>query len=286
LTSTFPKTPSRNPSHATRRPIARQRIFALRIEKEAGKRGRGILNDFQRTKKERFNAMDFRTLVIEAFDRVVAAGTVEKIIEEQLAKTIKEVVYQQLREYSDFGGQLKEAVAKSFGLNGELDLPSYNDAILKIVRKQVTAYTNNVIQQQVASNLEKLLEPPPAEITVSALVKKYVEFVKDRRSGSCVCYGENQITLIDDSHDSYFRYIHLDDEPNKKKYECDIQIGISRGEVFSLRFKNQDVEKQLFAGPLHGFEEMLFQMKAAKTKVIFDVDLSEVETAYSVGHED
>jgi hypothetical protein len=63
--------------------------------------------------------------------------------------------------------------------------------------------------------------------------------------------------------------------------KCAIKIGISRwgkhaadsppsGEVFHLSFQNQDVEKHLFAGPFYNFERSLFQMKAAKTRVILD----------------
>lgn len=228
--------------------------------------------------------MDFRAATIECLDRLIAAGHVEKCIEEQLAKTIKEIIRSKLENYSDFGKQLSEAVKQSLALNGQLDLPSYNDALLKILRHQVEHLTNATIQQQVAARMKDLLEPPPKEIAISELVEKYIETVKERNARGCVCHGDEQITLIverDGNRLDEFVHIHLDDEPRKKKYDCDIQIDAHKGEVFGLRFRNQDVEKQLFVSELHGFERMLFQMKAAKSKIVFDVPADEIETCYA-----
>lgn len=65
-----------------------------------------------------------------------------------------------------------------------------------------------------------------------------------------------------------------------KADKCDIRFGVYKDQIFSLAFKNQDVEKEMFIGELHGFARMLFQMKAAKTKLIFDKEQSDIETSY------
>jgi hypothetical protein len=237
--------------------------------------------------------MDFRETVIASLDKIMASGAVEQIIEDTLAKTVKAVIENALREYGDFGKQIEAAVKKSFALNGELDLPCYNDTILKIVRRQVEGYTNDVIQKQVAANLERLLEPAPAEIKLSDLVAKYVEEQKDKSSSDCVCYGERQtveVEVKDDERLAGFKKIYLSESPRKiettfsglprAKPPADITIGTHYGEVYHLTYKDADVEKGMFAGPLHDFERLVFQMKAAKSKIIFDCDPSDLELSY------
>lgn len=219
--------------------------------------------------------MDLRQVLIEGVDRLIASGEVEKKIEATLAKVMNEVIDHELRSYSDFGKQLTEMVKKSFALNGEIDLPSYNHTILAIIRKQVEHSTTTTIQTQVAERMKELLQTPPESITLTDLVAKYIEHVKEHKLAGCVCYGEasHSITCELEESDYGFRYVHLDDEANQPKNRCEIVVGISKeGEVFNLRFNNADVEKQMFVGSMYGFERMLFQMKAAKSKLIIDAE--------------
>lgn len=224
--------------------------------------------------------MELRDALVAAVDTLIAGGAIEKQIKTAIEKTVGDVISDTLRPYSDFGTQLKEAVKKSFAI-GTLDLPSYSDAILKIVRKQVEHATADSIQRQVADQLKDLLEPPPEQITLSALVEKFIEQVKEERDDGCGCHDEGEITLlVDEAHG--FTYICLDDEPNKERYECGIRIGISRDTVFSVHLGTGELEKKLFVGPFYGFEKMLFQMAAARTRVVFDVDVHSIETHYEM----
>lgn len=226
--------------------------------------------------------MDFRDAVITALDKHIAAGHVVKCIEDKLADTIKRVVDDALSQYSAFGKQLESAVKESLALNGQLDLPSYNDAILKIVRRQVEGAANDAIQRQVADSLTKLLEPPPAEITLSKLVEEYIEQVK----GHADDYGESgEISLIVDKSDSGYGFsVELDEEGGKRKYGCQLRLNCNKaGEIYGIRINNVDLEKQLFVGTIWGFERSLFQMHAAKTRLVLDKDASEIETTWEKG---
>lgn len=224
--------------------------------------------------------MDLRKEVIKALDKVLASGKVEQAIEAKLEQTIKQVLDEELRAYSDFGQTITAAVKKSLSLNGELNLPEYNAAIIEIVRRQVKNYTEAAIQKQVAANLENLLEPPPAEIKLSELVTQFVQDTKERREGECVCYGDGEtITLHVWDSDHGFWYVALDDDSDKKKENCDITIGVYKGKIFRLRFANTQIEKEMFAGPFYGFERMLFQMKAQNTILTRD-DTDDVDLNY------
>lgn len=225
--------------------------------------------------------MDFREQVVAAVDQVAVSGKLEAAIAAAVEKTLVEIIRDQLTKYSGFGKQLEEVVKKSLAFQGELDLPSYNDTILKIIGRQVEAYTSNAIQRQVAENMKELLTPAPESIKLTELVAAYIEHVKEH-AHSGVTYGEAEISLHFTSDDGAFRYIELDSEPNKRRYECAISIGVdNKGIVYVLRFRNQNVEKDMFAGPFYGFERMLFQMKAAKSTIIFDAVPSDIETTYT-----
>lgn len=228
--------------------------------------------------------MDFRTAVIESLDRMIASDAITRMIEKAIGDTIAYVIKSELgSSYSDFGKKLTEAVKASLALNGSLDLPAYNDAVIKIAQKKMLSLQQDSLEMQVSKQLEKLLETAPAEITLSALVGQYVEMLRQRYESECGC-EEKRITLIVEKSDHNFTYICLDEDPKKRRFECDIQLGVNRNEVFSLRLGGADVAKQLFVGPLYGFEKMLFQFHAAKTKVIFDKEPEYIETSYG-GHE-
>jgi len=229
--------------------------------------------------------MDFRNETVAALDALIGSGKIQQMIAEQLEKTVRGVIQSELRDYSDFAKQLGEAVKASLALNGDLDLPSYNETILAIVRKQVEHCTADTIQRQVAERMKELLEPPPESITLSGLVEAFIEQVKDKHNSGCVCYGEEEISFEVNRCNGFFRYIYLDETAGKTRHQCAIQIGVHNDEVFSLRLPGGDTRNQLFAGPFYGFEKMLFQMKAAGSKIVFDVDPSEIETSYITGED-
>lgn len=226
---------------------------------------------------------DFRVAVINSLDKLIGSGKIEEMIEAQLAQTIQGLIQHQLREYSDFGKELEVVVKKSLAINTkDLDLPAYNDTIIKIIRKQVENYTNDTIQKQIVENMKFLLEPPPETIKFSTLVEKYIEQVKDKQDAGCVCYGDGnkEIMCRVDREDRWgWISIDLSEESNDKT--PDIHIGLSKeGKVYFIRYANQDIEKQMFVGPLYGFEKMLFQMKAAGSTVIMDTDPYNLDLTY------
>lgn len=232
--------------------------------------------------------MDLQAIVQESVAKIVASGVIERTIKDRVEKAVVEAVDEHSRSYSDFGKALREAVGKSLALHGDLDLPSYNELILKVVRLQLESTTKAVVQQQVADRMEELLEPAPESIKLSELVVKFVEQVRKEESGDCLCYGEESITLeVTDDPDTRFAhywYVRLDERdtvPRHDKHQ--VEIGVREEKVFSLRFRNADVEKELFAGPFYGFERMLVQMKAAGSKLIRDCEPHEIETTYTVG---
>lgn len=218
-----------------------------------------------------------------------------EVITKAVKETVNRHIQESLRTYSDFGKQVEAAVQKALCLHGDLDLPSYNDTILKIVAAQVERATTNCIEAQVAERMKQLLTPAPVTIRLSELVAQYVKELRDKEDSGCVCYGErNEITFrIGDIEHGHFRDVSLDPERDVKRHDCQIRFGVSlnqklgenTGTIYHLVFKNQDVEKRMFSGPFYGFERSLFQMKAAGTAIVLDHEEVEIETDYTPDHE-
>lgn len=218
-----------------------------------------------------------------------------EVITKAVKETVNRHIQESLRTYSDFGKQVEAAVQKALCLHGPLDLPSYNDTILKIVAAQVERATTECIEAQVANRMKELLTPAPATIRLSELVAQYLKELREKEDAGCVCYGERkEITFEvgDREHDS-FRDIILSPERDAKKHDCQIRFGVhlkanlgpNTGTIYHLVFRNADVEKRMFSGPFYGFERMLFQMKAAGTAIVLDHHEIDIETDYTPDHD-
>ena len=143
------------------------------------------------------------------------------VITKAVKETVDRHIQESLRTYSAFGKQVEEAVGKALQLHGDIDLPSYNDAILKIVAAQVEHATKQSIEAQVAERMKDLLTPAPATIRLSELVKQYVEMLREKENSGCVCYGDRKEITFQVSEISYgmFREVILDPEHNTKRHE-------------------------------------------------------------------
>lgn len=219
---------------------------------------------------------DLKSAVQTAFGNVVSSGAIEAAIEKQLASTIASLIQAELREYSDFGKAIKECVQQAVCVNlDRLDLPSYNELILQIIRRQMDAALQSDVVKQLEDNMAKLLVAPPAEITMEALIEAFVEHHKEDKD------GDDFTLLMERKHGT--TYISLDEDSGKSEYSCDYRLAVDRdGKVYSLTIGTKDVAKTIFTGPFYNFERMLFQLYAAKTKLIIapDEQAEDFDTSY------
>ena len=201
---------------------------------------------------------DLKSAVSDAFANVVASGAIEQAIEKQLADTISQVIRDRLRAHSDFGKAIEAKVQQAESVNlDRMNLPSYNDLILQIIRRQVDGVMQSEAAQQLEENMAKLLEPAPPQIEFEKLLE---EFINQHKEGH---EGEGFSLHIENKWGS--TYICLDKESGKSEYQCDYRIGVgSDGKVYHLAFGGKEVQKTIFMGPFYGFERTLFQLYAAK----------------------
>jgi hypothetical protein len=225
---------------------------------------------------------ELQNAVVNAFAKILAAGVIEQTIEDNLTKTIKTAIDENIRSYSDFGKTLSDHVKQAMQVDFQhLGLPAYNDLILKTIRRQVNQLAEDSIAKHIEDQMKELLEPAPTEIKLSQLV---ADFIKDKHDHhGCVCDGPERIALFVEGSRSVSGYHHisLDKDEDKSRYSCAIQIATAEdGRVFSLKIDDDNPKDKLFVGPFWGFERRLFQMYAAGTKLIVDGDEHSIDRYY------
>jgi len=234
--------------------------------------------------------MGMSELISGVVEEYLASDEGKLKVETAVKKTVNDVISDSLGRYSDFGKKVTESVGKALAIHDDIDLPSYNHALLKIIERQVEFAQTDAIERQVASRMKELLTPAPKSIKLSELLEQYREFLKDRHQSGCVCDGEARFKIeIKDSDTTGFWHVRLWEEADtvtssysSRRSQPDIDFGVYKGTMYTLSFGSGDVQKQMFVGPLHGFQRLLFQMNAAKSEIIRDCTEDDVETSYSM----
>jgi hypothetical protein len=153
-----------------------------------------------------------------------------------------------------------------------LGLAGYNDIILKIVKEKLDNGIEAFGKAQIEKDLEELLKAPPAEIKLSELIEQMKSRARGDHDSECTC-------LIEwGSNDGWGR-VYLDEGSAKSRRDCKYELAFTKdGEIYSFSIDGRDPSKKMFCGPFYAFERTLFQMYAAKTKLI--MDKGEVNTYY------
>ncbi len=97
---------------------------------------------------------------------MIEDGTVEKMIEEQLTKTVQSVVQDSLKDWSPFGKALSEKVKEAVKLDlNRVELPEYSKFIVETVEGLYT----KVLQENSLAHLKECLE---SDLAMSNEVQK------------------------------------------------------------------------------------------------------------------
>ncbi len=213
--------------------------------------------------------------------------------QEAIAKTVETTCLDAIKEamgkYSDFAKFVPRSVTKALQVDHELDLPSYGEMIVEVVRRQAEGITQSQLAKQVQPQLAKLLTPAPERIKLTELVKEYVQMLREKNESGCVCYGDDRIGIEITQETGNFVYVSLKESKSDKTW--DIRIGLHRkpgdlASLFHLRFDDVTMEQKVFRDEVYSFERSLLQMKAAGTLVELDeLDAGNFETSYS-NHDD
>lgn len=223
---------------------------------------------------------DFENAVALATQELIKSGALTKLVKEQVAKTLATIVADALGAYrSPFAKQLTEAVSASLSIDpSALGLAGYNKVVLAVVQQKLDEAVHVVGREQIAKDMAKLLgTDAPKQIKLSALLEQFKEFARENHERD---RDQRRCTIILERRDQYSsRWLYLDVKPDKQKYDCRYRmlIGTDDGKVSACGIEGSDPSKTVFLGTIYGFARTLFQMYAAGTRVVFDLDTDDVE---------
>jgi hypothetical protein len=213
---------------------------------------------------------DLAIIFSTAMGKLLDSGKIEQLIERQLEATLKSVIEDSLRSYSDFGKGLQEHFKSALTFDPDrVKIPEYNAMVAHIVERKLAEFFHQEAAVKISAAMDEILKPAPAEMKFSELVetlkKDAVEDYRFKRSNPYVTVHVEPVSEYGS------RWVRLDREGGKDKYSCEFSFLASNyGGISALRFGGNDVNKSVFVGGYYGFERSLFQLHAAKTKLIFD----------------
>lgn len=234
--------------------------------------------------------MEVQELATELMASYLRSPKGQEFIAKTVETTCQDAIKEAMGKYSDFSKQVQKAVTQALKVDEDLDLPSYGEMIVEVVRRQAEGITQSQLAKQVQPQLAKLLTPAPERIKLTELVKEYVQMLREKNESGCVCYGDERIG-IQIKEDGGFIYVDLKESISDKTW--DVRIGLHRkssgsnvASMFHLRFDDVTVEQKVFRDNVYSFDRSLLQMKSAGTLVELDeMDPSNFETSYS-NHDD
>lgn len=214
--------------------------------------------------------MQFEKTVQEQVDKLVSDGTVEAIIKSQLEKTITSVVNDLMRDYSDFGKQLKQAISAALKIDlSQLSMLEYNHIVTTVVKEELDKTLLSHVKEPIAKAIHGYTgELEKKEWKLSEIIEKFIEHVMDEKSSEE--YGE--ITLIvKQSYGS--THVYFDKDEDKENYHCEYQLDFNKqGECYSFQVKDYRTHKgDLRGAPIFGsFDKFLFKIYAMGCTIIND----------------
>lgn len=220
--------------------------------------------------------LNIEETIAQALTAALAPERLQAVIEKQIAEVADRAIKDAFSTYGDFSKTVATAVKSLIPHELSLDgAANWNHAIGQHIAERLMAVNDQRIAQAISPMLDELLATPPAELKVSELVAKAVEYWGEE-------YGERKHgrpTIIFDHRDSNGYWgMALDKESGTSEYSCAIRIQVnSKGDVYSLKVNECDIKKTKFAGPFFNFEAYLFQLYTGGTKLVLDTeDFSDV----------
>lgn len=120
---------------------------------------------------------ELNDLIVARMNNMTESGVVEKLIDAQLQDSIKNILSESLRSYSDFGKEIKAKLDESLaGAVSKVSFPEYNkyvsDAVVRCVSEHFSAEVVSSIQERIKDELQ----PAPKEIKGSVMLRELGRF--------------------------------------------------------------------------------------------------------------
>lgn len=222
--------------------------------------------------------MNIQEQVQLALNNIVESGKIEEIVAKNIEKTIESLLHDSLREYSDFGRQLKEVVNSSLQINlDQVSTLGYQQIVVDIVNEKLKSAVLENISKPIEDRLGEILAPfEKRNYKLSEIIQKYKEHEWSDYD------DEGEISFHLEYSDYGGAYVSFDKWHDKEARSCEYRLNISKeGALWMFEIKDYRPTKgDLRASSIHGaFDHFIFNLYASQSPI--EIDEDEVETYWS-----
>lgn len=224
--------------------------------------------------------IDLNKIMNESLEKVEKNGFVNMTIENAIEKTIESVVSDVFSWGSPFYKNLDEYIKSNLNVNfGELDLTGYNMLVVTAVKEHLDKTLKNEGIEKLKKRMDDMLQKVKEEYTLSEIIEKFKndKFINFE--------DEDEITLrIEGS--APFCYIYLDSCQGKDRYNCDYMISLNESIPFRVKIAGKDtLETKDILNNFIGFNDFLFKIYAAGSKIVLDEGKNEYDYDLEIVHD-
>lgn len=224
--------------------------------------------------------MNIQDQVQLALNNIVESGKIQEIVAKNVEKTIESLFHDALREYSDFGKNLKEIVQSALQIDlSTVSTLGYQQIVTDIVKQKLQEATLEHISQPLEETLSQIIAPfEKRTYKLSEIIAKYRECEWDSLDDDEV---DISLHIEDSGYNSI--YVHFDKESSKERYQCAYRFSIDKkdGHMWMFEIKGWSPKVgDLRASSIHGtFDHFIFNLYASKCPI--ELDESNVDTCWS-----
>lgn len=158
---------------------------------------------------------NFLESVVSTFQQRVESGAVQKVIEDQVDKFVKDSISSMLASYGDFSKALKEKMEKELISNlDRLSLEQYNSLILGMVKKKLDDEYVNIARERVENSLKELFQKP----NITKFSQLIEMFKKDWEDDAREEEYESATLHVEDNN--HIIFVYFDYKPDVRDYSC------------------------------------------------------------------
>lgn len=191
---------------------------------------------------------------------------VRALVEKNIADIIKRSVDSAF-SWGDVKKSIEKAVEGALEIKAPLEIPSYSNMILGLLRGMIDDRLSDLINERIATDLEDILKLGKKEIKLSELVKALIDD-QDKESR----YHSNVTCIVvENEYTAGYHRIYLDPDENTAKYSCKLQISVdSEGTIYSLTIDGKDAKTRIHVGYMAGWKKQVFALFITGGKFVLD----------------
>lgn len=127
---------------------------------------------------------ELNDLIVARMNNMTETGAIEKLIDTQLQESVKDILKNSLRSYSDFGKAVTEKLEASLACAvSKVSFPEYSHFISTAVVDCVSAHMSEQVVAGIKEQIGEILQPVPKEITGEKFLSELGRFFDHDSAG-------------------------------------------------------------------------------------------------------